>query len=98
MPFEFYFKNEKFKITVLLVLTKSVTIAINDKIFSFSSNESEFENSLFTYKTKFLNDVGQDTYIINQFDMTQTVNAIKSNYTVSTTKKSNTYGYLLFWS
>ena len=93
LPFEFYFKNEKTENNCIISFKKEqITIAINDKIFSFSSNESEFENSLFSYKTKFLNDVGQDSYIINQFDMTQTVNAIKSNYTVSTTKKSNTYG------
>ena len=97
LPFEFYFKNEKTKNNCIVSFKKEqITIAINDKIFSFSSNESEFENSLFSYKTKFLNDVGQDTYIINQFDMTQTVNGIKSNYTVSTTKKSNTYGISYF--
>ena len=97
LPFEFYFKNEKTENNCIISFKKEqITIAINDKIFSFSSNESDFENSLFSYKTKFLNDVGQDTYIINKFDMTQTVNAIKSNYTVSTTKTSNTYGISYF--
>ena len=97
LPFEFYFKNNKTENNCIVSFKKEqITIAINDKIFSFSSNESEFENSLFSYKTKFLNDVGQDTYIINKFDMTQTVNAIKSNYSVSTTKKSNTYGISYF--
>jgi len=97
LPFEFYFKNDKTENQCIISYNKEiVTVAINDKIFSFSSNESDFENSLFAYKTKFLNDIGQDTYIINQFGMTKTVNAIKSNYTVSTTKKSNTYGISYF--
>ena len=97
LPFEFYFKNEKTENNCIISFKKEqITIAINDKIFSFSSNESDFENSLFSYKTKFLNYVGQDTYIINKFDMTQTVNSIKSSYTVSTTKTSNTYGISYF--
>jgi Mrp family chromosome partitioning ATPase/uncharacterized protein involved in exopolysaccharide biosynthesis len=93
LPFEFYFKNDKTVNKCIVSYKKErVYIEINDKIFSFSSNESEFENSLFSYKTKSLNDMDQNSYVINQFNKKQTINAIKKNYIVSAPKNSNTYG------
>ena len=92
VPFEFYFKNENIENTCIIKYDKhNVTIEVNDNIFSFSTNKREFENSLFSYKTKFLNYVGHNTYIINQFTKRQTVNGIKSSYVVNAQNKSNTY-------
>ena len=59
--------------------------------FHFQEMKSEFESSLFTYKTKISNYVGQDSYIINQYKKRETVNAIKASYAVNVAKTSNTY-------
>ena len=92
LPFKFYFKNNKTENECIISFNKEIVIIkINDKTFSFSTNESEFENSLFSYKTKLFNDVGQDTFIIRQFRAIQAVNSLKSNFVVSVPKKSNTY-------
>ena len=92
LPFKFYFKNNKTENESSISFNKEIVIIkINDKSFSFSTNESEFENSLFSYKTKLFNDVGQDTYIIRQFRTIQAVNALKSNFVVAAPKKANTY-------
>ena len=52
LPFKFYFKNNKTENECIISFNKEIVIIkINDKSFSFSTNESEFENSLFSYKT-----------------------------------------------
>lgn len=88
LPFKFNFKNNKTENECIISFNKEIVfIKINDKTFSFSTNESEFENSLFTYKTKLFNDIGQDTFIIRQFKKIQAVNALKSNFAISVPKK-----------
>ena len=93
LPFEFVFKQTISENKCNISYDKeNVIIKINDNTFSFSKRESEFENSLFFYKPKFINYVGRDTYIIKQFSKVNTVKGIKSNYVISEPKKSNTYG------
>ena len=92
LPFEFIFKETITENTCIISYNKdNVVININDTIFSFSKNESEFENSIFSYKPKFLNYTSSDTFIIHQFDKNQTIDGIKSSYTVQESKNSNTY-------
>ena len=69
---------------------ESVIVKIDEKTFSFSKNKSEFENSIFRYRTKFLNYEDHNTYIINQFTKSEAINGLKSSYSVSKSK-SNTY-------
>lgn len=93
LPFEFVFKKTTTENECIINYNKeNVVININDTTFSFSKNENEFENSIFTYKRTFLNYVGLDTFIIRQFDKTQTIDGLKSSYVVQESKNSNTYG------
>jgi len=74
LPFEFVFKQTISENKCSISYDKeNVIIKINDNTFSFSKRESEFENSLFFYKPKFINYVGKDTYIIKQFSKVNTV-------------------------
>jgi uncharacterized protein involved in exopolysaccharide biosynthesis/Mrp family chromosome partitioning ATPase len=91
LPFEFVFKktNSNNSCTVSFN-NKNVIITTNDQIFSFSTNESEFENSIFIFKPKLTNYLDHNTYVINQFTKSEAVVGLKSNYTVSKSK-SKTY-------
>ena len=92
LPFEIDFKKSIYKNNCFVRFSReSVTIEINDKIFSFSTNESKFENSIFVYKPKFLNYESQETYIIKQFHKIQIIEELLSNYVVNPSNKSNTY-------
>ena len=91
LPFDFVLKttisNNKCSVSFN---KESVIVKIDEKTFSFSKNKSEFENSIFRYRTKFLNYEDHNTYIINQFTMSEAINGLKSSYSVSKSK-SNTY-------
>jgi len=91
LPFEFVFKKTKSNNNCTISFSnENVIIAINDQIFSFSTNESEFENSIFTFKPKYINYIDHNTYVINQFTKSEAVLGLKSNYIVSKSN-SNTY-------
>jgi uncharacterized protein involved in exopolysaccharide biosynthesis/Mrp family chromosome partitioning ATPase len=91
LPFDFVFKDTMTnKECSVSFNNKNVIITINDQIFSFSTYESEFENSIFIYKPKYINYTDHNTYIINQFSNSEAVNVVKSSYSVSKSK-SNTY-------
>ncbi len=97
LPFEFVLKETKSENNCIISFNnENVIITINDQIFSFSTNESEFENSIFSYKTKYLNYIDHNTYVINQFTKTETVNGLKSNYIVSTIKIKYIWNLLLW--
>ena len=91
LPFDFVLKttisNNKCSVSFN---KESVIVKIDEKTFSFSKNKSEFENSIFRYRTKFLNYEDHNTYIINQFTKSEAINGLKSSYSVSKSK-SNTY-------
>ena len=91
LPFDFVLKtnisNNKCSVSYN---KESVIVKIDEKTFSFSKNKSEFENSMFIYKTKFLNYEDQNTYLIKKYDKSQAVQGLKSNYSVNKSK-SNTY-------
>lgn len=92
LPFEFIFKQSESKNNCTISYdADNVIVNVNDHIFSFSKNKNEFENSIFRYKAKYLNNVDQNTYFINQFDNSEAINGLKSNYIVNPSKKSNTY-------
>ena len=93
LPFEFVLKETNTENKCIIRYNKeNVIIKINEHTFSFSKNKNEFENSIFRYKTKYLNNVDQNTYLINQFNKTETINGLKSSYIVNPPKNSNTYG------
>jgi len=93
LPFEFVLKETNTENKCIIRYNKeNVIIKINEHIFSFSKNKNEFENSIFRYKTKYLNNIDQNTYLINQFNKTETINGLKSSYIVNPAKNSNTYG------
>ena len=91
LPFDFVLKttisNNKCSVSFN---KESVIVKIDEKTFSFSKNKSEFENSMFRYRPKFLNYEDQNTYLINKYDKSQAVQGLKSNYSVNKSK-SNTY-------
>ena len=91
LPFDFVLKttisNNKCSVSFN---KESVIVKIDEKTFSFSKNKSEFENSMFRYRTKFLNYEDQNTYLINKYDKSQAVQGLKSNYSVNKSK-SNTF-------
>ena len=91
LPFDFVLKttisNNKCSVSFN---KESVIVKIDEKTFSFSKNKSEFENSMFRYRTKFFNYEDQNTYLINKYDKSQAVQGLKSNYSVNKSK-SNTY-------
>ena len=71
LPFEFVLKETNTENKCIIRYNKeNVIIKINEHIFSFSKNKNEFENSIFRYKTKYLNNIDQNTYLINQFNKT----------------------------
>ena len=93
LPFEIVFKDESFQKQCIIIFQKeNVIININDNTFSFSQKENIIENSIFKYKTKISNNEIKGTYIIDQFTINQTINELKTNYSVNQPKKSNVYG------
>jgi len=91
LPFDFVLKTTMSYNKCSVSFNKeSVIVKIDEKTFSFSKNKSEFENSIFRYRTKFLNYEDHNTYIINQFTKSEAINGLKSSYSVSKSK-SNTY-------
>ena len=93
LPFEILFKENFYNNKCIIKYNKdNVVIEINEKIFSFSRNENIFENSIFRYTSKFSNDISQNTYIIEQYKINETVSHLKSKYVVNQPKNSNTYG------
>ena len=91
LPFDFVLKTTMSINKCSVSFNKeSVIVKIDEKTFSFSKNKSEFENSMFIYKTKFLNYGDQNTYLIKKYDKSQAVQGLKSNYSVNKSK-SNTY-------
>ena len=91
LPFDFVLKTTMSINKCSVSFNKeSVIVKIDEKTFSFSKNKSEFENSMFRYRTKFLNYEDQNTYLINKYDKSQAVQGLKSNYSVNKSK-SNTY-------
>ncbi len=91
LPFDFVLKttisNNKCSVSFN---KESVIVKIDEKTFSFSKNKSEFENSMFRYRTKFFNYEDQNTYLIKKYDKSQAVQGLKSSYSVNKSK-SNTY-------
>jgi len=93
LPFEILFKENFYNNKCIIKYNKdNVVIEINEKTFSFSKNENIFENSIFRYTSKFSNDISQNTYIIEQYKINETVSHLKSKYVVNQPKNSNTYG------
>ena len=91
LPFDFVLKTTMSNNKCSVSFNKeSVIVKIDEKTFSFSKNKSEFENSMFRYRPKFLNYEDQNTYLINKYDKSQAVQGLKSNYSVNKSK-SNTY-------
>ena len=91
LPFDFVLKTTMSNNKCSVSFNKeSVIVKIDEKTFSFSKNKSEFENSMFRYRTKFFNYEDQNTYLINKYDKSQAVQGLKSNYSVNKSK-SNTY-------
>ena len=91
LPFDFVLKTTMSNNKCSVSFNKeSVIVKIDEKTFSFSKNKSEFENSMFRYRTKFFNYEDQNTYLINKYDKSQTVQGLKSNYSVNKSK-SNTF-------
>ena len=91
LPFDFVLKTTMSYNKCSVSFNKeSVIVKIDEKTFSFSKNKSEFENSMFRYRPKFLNYEDQNTYLINKYDKSQAVQGLKSNYSVNKSK-SNTY-------
>ena len=93
LPFEILFKENFYNSKCIIKYNKdNVVIEINEKTFSFSKNENVFENSIFKYTSKFSNDISQNSYIVEQYNINETVSHLKSKYVVNQPKKSNTYG------
>ncbi|MDC1179975.1 Wzz/FepE/Etk N-terminal domain-containing protein [Flavobacteriaceae bacterium] len=93
LPFEILFKENFYNNKCIIKYDKdNVVIEINEKTFSFSKNENIFENSIFRYTSKFSNDISQNTYIIEQYKINESVSHLKSKYVINQPKNSNTYG------
>ena len=92
LPFVFSFKSEGNQNKAEIDINKNyVKVKINDEIFSFAKNKAEFENSLFKYKSKSLNHIKNNNFIVQQLPYPEVMNELKEGLNINLTKNSNVY-------
>jgi len=92
LPFELRFKDDKVNQTCVLRYSKNlVFIEIDDNLYSFPKSQSKFDNSLFIYQKLSSSYDAEESYMIKKYTKSETVERLKSNFTVTQLNESNAY-------
>ena len=92
LPFSIVFKNPIQNTNYAVDFGhKNVTVRYENKEFSFSTNKGTFENNYFKYILNESNKLENNKYRIVHLEKNDIINEIKSKYSVTPLKNSNTY-------
>lgn len=91
LPFVFSFKLNATKYKAYININDdNININLNNEIFSFLKNKTEFENSIFKYNTKY-NNTKNNNYVLEKLPYSKVINDLKENINIDLTKNSNVY-------